>query len=255
MTAPALAASVALLALAACCACYGRAVMLLRSGTRFFLAWYAIAALLVLAAALALTGAWQAVPAPALRAFLAAVAAGAVALAAAACCSLRHFRDRAPGGVAWVVVLGAQLLDDGPSVALRMRLDATADYLRDNPGARCVVSGGQGPNEPTTEARGMAAYLVERRGVDPARIVEEPASTSTVENLRFSASLGAFDPTRDRVAVLTSDFHLFRSLRIARRLGYRRVCGIAAPSTHWYLPNNLLRESMSILKDAALGRL
>ena len=98
----------------------------------------------------------------------------------------------------------------------------------------------------------MAAYLVER-GIDPARIVEEDASTSTVENIANSMAL--MEGVEGGVGIVTNDFHVFRSVRIAQRLGLENACGIAAPSDAWFLPNNMLREFFGVVKDFLAGNL
>ena len=58
-----------------------------------------------------------------------------------------------------------------------------------------------------------------------------------------------------RVGIVTNNFHVFRSVAIARKQGLADVCGIAAPSTAFYLPNNLFREVFGITKDALWGNL
>ena len=135
---------------------------------------------------------------------------------------------------------------------LRHRLDATLAYLRDNPRTLCIVSGGQGPDEPFPEARGMAAYLT-RRGVSPDRIIQESNSTNTVQNIVFSLELiGSMDR---RIGIVTNNFHVFRATRLARKAGAQHVEGIAAYSTLWNLPNNLLREDFAVIKDYLVGNL
>ena len=47
----------------------------------------------------------------------------------------------------YIIVLGAQIRDDGPSVVLKYRLDRAAEYLAENSSVICIVSGGQGYNE------------------------------------------------------------------------------------------------------------
>ncbi|MCI8927757.1 MAG: YdcF family protein [Lachnospiraceae bacterium] len=47
----------------------------------------------------------------------------------------------------------------GPSKALQYRLDEACRYLDENPGIKVIVSGGQGTDEPVSEAQGMYDYL------------------------------------------------------------------------------------------------
>ena len=112
----------------------------------------------------------------------------------------------------FVVVLGAQIQGDQPSLTLKKRLDRAYEYLTEHPEASAFVSGGQGPGEAITEAECMRRALV-RRGVDESRLYPEERSTSTQENLRYSRAileeLGV-DLTQ-RVAIVTSDYHLCRA--------------------------------------------
>lgn len=88
-----------------------------------------------------------------------------------------------------VIVLGCQVRSDGtPSRMLRDRIQAAYDYLSIHEEAVCVASGGQNDREPTTEARCIRDTLVSM-GIDPGRIYPEDASTSTEENLAFSAEV------------------------------------------------------------------
>lgn len=146
----------------------------------------------------------------------------------------------------YIIVLGAQVRENGPSVVLKYRLDAAIEYLNENPDTICIVSGGQGPNEPFSEAKGMADYLTEH-GIEEKRILLEDKSTNTVENIKYSKEL--MKQSYDSVGIVTNNFHVFRAVQIAKVQGLESVCGIAADSNVLYLPNNVLRECCGILKD------
>mgnify|MGYP002560518738 FL=1 len=122
------------------------------------------------------------------------------------------FADESDAPVSAVIVLGAGVNGETPSLTLRTRIDAAAAYLEEHPDVPVVLSGGQGPGEAITEAECMRRALV-RRGADESRLYPEERSTSTQENLRYSRAileeLGV-DPAR-RVAIVTSDFHLCRA--------------------------------------------
>ena len=60
----------------------------------------------------------------------------------------------------YIIVLGAQVKESGPSVILRYRLDRTVSYLKEYDNTLVIVSGGQGANEKATEASVMKEYLV-----------------------------------------------------------------------------------------------
>ena len=165
---------------------------------------------------------------------------------------LSCFGMEAQPGADYVVVLGAQYKANGPSYVLQKRLDKAVEYLYANPETRAIVSGGQGSNEPISEALGMYNYLVDA-GIEAERILMEDQSTSTCENLVYSSSL--LDVTGDRVVLVTNNFHLFRACKIAKKIGYEKLEGLAADSYPAMLPNNLLREFFGVIKDFVVGNL
>ena len=90
----------------------------------------------------------------------------------------------------------------------------------------------------------MAANAI-ARGAAPARLLVEDRSANTEENLRFSRAL--MPEERPRIAVVTTAYHVFRALLIARRQGIRCV-GYGA-KTRWYFTlNAVLREFAGYLK-------
>lgn len=150
----------------------------------------------------------------------------------------------------YVIVLGAQMKESGPSLALKTRLDTAADYLIAHPETRAVLSGGQGSNEPVSEAQGMLVYLTEKKGLAPDRLLLEDRSRNTRENLTYSREL---IPEDAAVGIVTNHFHVYRSLRMAQKQGYADVQGLAAGGDLLFLPNNLLREFFSIGKALLEG--
>lgn len=248
-----------LLALGALCIAYGVCIMLIWSGSAFFAVWYVIGGLLAGAGALMRAGIWQRL-AVGVR-----WGAGAIAVAAIAGVAVLSVRIMGatvaapPAGLDYLIVLGAQVREGGePSISLLYRLERARDYLRENPDTRCVVSGGQGPNEPCTEAEAMETWL-EREGIAPERILQEDRSTNTVENVRFSRNLiereepGA--AAAARIGIVTNDFHLYRATALARKQGLDGAVGVSAASNPFYLPNNVLRECLGVAKDTLAGNM
>ena len=78
----------------------------------------------------------------------------------------------------YMVVLGAKVRDDGPSVSLWDRIYGARNYMMEHPDVIAVVSGGQGPDEPMTEAQCMYDALV-AMGISPDRIWLEDKAGST----------------------------------------------------------------------------
>ncbi|MEX1376107.1 MAG: YdcF family protein [Eubacteriales bacterium] len=147
----------------------------------------------------------------------------------------------------FVVVLGCGIFPDGMLTrSLARRLNVAYDYLEQHPNTICIVSGGQGPNEPTTEAYAMKKYLIER-GISADRIIEEDQSTSTNENLMFSKEIMLEYDKELTVAIATSDFHIFRAKLLAKNHG---LDAIGLPSvTSWYIwINSYLREFLAVIK-------
>lgn len=235
------------------CVGYGVTVMTLNSGTLFFAVWYVLGAALLVGAGALHAGVWQAAPMLLRRGVLAVLVAGLALLVGTQALILSGMGAKGELALDYVVVLGAQIYRDGsPSPVLQYRLDAALEYLRENPDTRCIVSGGQGPNEPCSEAQGMADYLV-RQGVAAERIIQEGRSTTTLQNVTYSMALMEGDSPH--VGVVTNNFHVYRAVRLARKAGLANACGIAAYSTPWYLPNNLLRESLGLVKDFVAGNI
>lgn len=148
----------------------------------------------------------------------------------------------------FVVVLGAQVQGQEPSLTLKKRLDRTLAFLQEHPQATVIVSGGQGADEQTTEAAVMARYLTEH-GAQPAHIVQESRAANTRENLLFSAQLAAQRGIDiSRVLIVTSDFHMCRAKYIAGTLGMEAY-GLASDTWPWVLKlNYTLREVFAFCK-------
>jgi len=179
----------------------------------------------------------------------------------------------------YVIVLGAKVREDGISNSLKARLDKAIEYSQMNPGTILILSGGQGEDEPSSEAKVMYDYLL-YNGVPAQQMVLENVSTSTVENIAYSKVLidhmeqkkreeaarkssrvvapGPYLEVEDKpiqVGVLTSNFHVFRARKIAEKWGIPGVHGIASKSDPILFPHLCVRECAAILKDKLMGNL
>ena len=235
------------------CILYGVTIMLANSGSKFFCVWYAGGLFLGLLALLFRNGFLQRLPLAAKIICIAIVSAGLLFVIVTQCMVISGFRDNSKKDLDYIVVLGSQVKPSGPAVVTRLRLDKAYEYASENPETLIIVSGGQGSNEPASEASVMKDYLV-ARGIDENRILMEDQSTNTSENLRYCSSLYE-DLSGSSVGIVTSNFHIFRALSIAKKCGYTDIYGIPADSVVLYLPNNMIRESIGILKDFLLGNL
>lgn len=245
---------ISLLCVLAAVFCFGYCVIvfMIKSGSRFYLVWAAAGVFLLALAYLLRSGLWDRIPITLRRIFGAAVLAGAVLFIIVECCIISRFHDRGRENLDYIIVLGAQMKPTGPSAVLKFRLDAAYDYLTDNADTICILSGGQGSNEPCSEAEGMYRYLTDR-GIAPERLIMEDRSTDTSENIAYSMALiGHKDVS---VGIVTNNFHVFRGVRLAKAAGFTDVCGISARSNVYFQLNNMVREFFGIMKDLVYGNL
>jgi len=154
----------------------------------------------------------------------------------------------------YMVVLGAKVRVTGPSASLWDRIYAAAEYLQAHPHTIAVVSGGQGDDEPWSEASVMYKELV-ALGIEPHRIRIEDRATSTWENLKFSLDLiEAETGSRPaKLGVLSSEYHLFRASLFAKACDVEFV-GIPARTSRWgQRINHFMREVAGVWHYLILG--
>ena len=160
---------------------------------------------------------------------------------------VREARTDAPDDCEYVIVLGAGLRGDVPTLSLRNRLDAALEWLEAHHDCVAVVSGGQGPGENMPEGEAMGIWL-EARGIEPERIIVEDRSTSTMENLENSFALirEAGGEPDGNCAIITSEYHLCRAKLMAESLGVE-AWGVAA-HTSWpsLMLNYFIREAFAV---------
>ena len=156
----------------------------------------------------------------------------------------------------FVIILGCGFRKDGtPTPLLRGRIDRAIAFRKaqlEETGKDLIfiTSGGQGPNEVTTESKCMKNYLLEQ-GIPEDRIIEEDQSTNTFENMTNSkAKILEVNP-EGKVAYSTTNYHVFRSGIYARRVKMRAQ-GMGAKTKWYFWPNATVREFVSILTSHRL---
>lgn len=177
----------------------------------------------------------------------------------------------------YVIVLGAKVEEGRISSSLRRRLDKAIEYSQRNPDTVLILSGGQGKDEPASEAQMMYEYL-RYNGVPERQLVMEDRSDSTAQNIVYSKAVidrleaekdekknqadltppGPYMVVEDKpiqIGVLTSNFHVFRATQIARRCGLESVCGIGASCDPVLFLHLCVRECAAILKDKLMGNM
>ena len=177
----------------------------------------------------------------------------------------------------YVIVLGAKVEEGRISSSLKKRLDKAIEYSQRNPDTILILSGGQGKDEPASEAQMMYEYL-RYNGVPERQLVMEDKSGSTAENIMYCKEIidrleaekdreksrrdptppGPYMEAEDKpiqIGVLTSNFHVFRATGIARRCGLEGVCGIGAASDRILFLHLCVRECAARLKDKLMGNM
>ena len=154
----------------------------------------------------------------------------------------------------YVVVLGCHVRPSGPSLTLLDRIDAAYDYLVENPNVIAVVSGGQGADEPMTEAQCIYDHLIQR-GIDPERVWIEDKATSTWENLNFSLNIieerTGIRP--EKIGIISSEYHLFRASLFTDKNGVGFVGIPARTSRPSQMINHFMREVAGVWYFWILG--
>ena len=154
----------------------------------------------------------------------------------------------------YLIVLGAAVRGDTPSRALVERMEAARAYLLSHPDAVAIVSGGQGDGENLSEAEAMYKWLT-ANGIDGSRLIIEDRATSTYENLKYS-----FDIINSRgqeqdisIAVVTSEYHIYRAKLLADSLG-AEVGGIPAKTSAPAVKlNYFIREAFGVTYQWIFG--
>ena len=155
--------------------------------------------------------------------------------------NLLHWKKRR--GADYIVVLGAGVIGTRVTPLLAARIERGIELLHSNPGAVLIMSGGQGPGEDIAEGEAMARYA-EEQGVGIEKIIVEGRSKSTEENLLFSS--GLMEKDRPKVVVVTTSYHVFRALLLAKQQGLKCV-GFGAKTKWYFTLNALIREFIGYL--------
>ena len=193
-----------------------------------------------------------------LRVLLALVLAGCLCFGGLLAAVLTGAHDQVKGDPQIMVILGCQVKPWGPSILLQDRLDTALAYLEEHPGMTVVVSGGQGPDEPESEAKCMADYLTEH-GVAGEQILLEDQSHNTLQNLIYTERL--LDEqgigNEEDIVVVSNGFHLARVRMLWGRVwdGGGELSTLAAPSSHG--PSRLkmyIREPLALVKSFLFDR-
>ncbi|MGW4499515.1 SanA/YdcF family protein [Micromonospora sp. NPDC004336] len=128
-----------------------------------------------------------------------------------------HLHDAADAPAADVViVLGTAVAADRsrPGDRLTGRLETAAELVNSGR-ARVVLVSGDGGGTSGDEPTVMTAYLTERLGVDPRRVVADPYGLDTYDSCARARDVYGVE----RALVVTQSYHLSRAVTLCRHLG------------------------------------
>jgi len=159
--------------------------------------------------------------------------------------------NREPPEDATLILHGAQVVGEQPSLILQRRMETALEFLQETPRSVAVLSGGLGTDATISEAEAMRRFLV-LGGISDDRLFVEDRSTSTYENVGFSKIIIEEQNLSRNVAITTDGFHQFRAQRFARDAG---LYASALPSNTpvFNLPYYWLRELAAITVQVVLG--
>jgi len=151
-----------------------------------------------------------------------------------------------------IIVLGCQVDSMTPSLMLKNRLEKALELYNKGYAGYIIVSGGKGANEINFEAVVMKNWLI-AHGVGSSKIYEENKSSNTYENLKFSKVISDKEGFKTAI-IVSNDFHIFRSLMTARKLGIS-ASGAPAPTVWYLVPSSNVKEILSVIKSFVLNRI
>ncbi|MBR2809001.1 MAG: YdcF family protein [Erysipelotrichaceae bacterium] len=146
----------------------------------------------------------------------------------------------------YVIIHGSGLIHGNKvSKLLSDRIDKALEVYHKDPTPPILIpSGGQGPDEDLAEARAMADYMI-AKGIPTEKIVPEDTSTTTYENLVNSKKIIEERGGGDYIALVTSNYHVYRALRHCRKIGLK-CTGIGSHVAFYYWPSALIREYVAV---------
>ena len=155
----------------------------------------------------------------------------------------------------YLIVLGAAVHGDVPSLALTHRLEGALEYMEKYPESTAIVTGGKGQGENISEALCMYNWLI-AHGIEENRIIMEDKATSTMENLTFSFEIirSRGDKPDGNIAIVSSSYHLYRAKCMAKMLG-AEAAGVRGNMGYpIYMLNCYIREAFGVTHLWVFGR-
>ena len=144
----------------------------------------------------------------------------------------------------FLIILGSGLEDNKPNKQMIDRLNRAIEYLNSYDCNAIIVTGGLTHNNTISEAEVMKNYLLEK-GILKKIIVEDKA-TNTIENIHNSSM---YFQRRDRLVLVSNDYHILRSKMICRMFDYKNVKSISCKTSFKDLLIHIPIEEVFIIID------
>ena len=142
-----------------------------------------------------------------------------------------------------ILVLGAGVWGDEPSPMLEDRLNQAIELYKNNVSSKIIMSGDHGTEE-YDEVNIMKRYAIEK-GIPSEDIFMDHAGFSSYDSIyRAKAIFGA-----KKIVIVTQEYHLYRALYIANRLGIEAYGVGADPRQYAGATYREIREILARNKD------
>lgn len=142
-----------------------------------------------------------------------------------------------------ILVLGAGVWGDKPSPMLEDRLNQAINLYKNNVSSKIIMSGDHGTEE-YDEVNIMKKYAIEK-GVPSEDIFMDHAGFSSYDSIyRAKAIFSA-----KKIVIVTQEYHLYRALYIANRLGIEAYGVGADPRQYAGATYREIREILARNKD------
>lgn len=151
----------------------------------------------------------------------------------------------------FIVILGCQIKSNGDLYPLiRERVNRAIEFYYkqiEKTGKKAILlpSGGQGSDEPMSEAEAMKRYLLEK-GILEEQIMVENKSKNTIQNMCFSKKIIDKINPNSKVVFSTTNYHVFRSGIISRQNQFEPD-GMGSKTKWYFWPNAYIREVIGML--------
>ena len=152
-----------------------------------------------------------------------------------------------------IIILGAKLIGQDPSLMLSLRLDEGIKLYREGYAKKIIVSGAQGKDEAISEASSMKNYLV-NHGIPSEHIFVEDQSFNTMQNLANSHKIMQENNLKTAIIVSNAS-HIRRSLILAQNQGISATGAPAPMADNLYLTTKqYVREGAAIAVPLLTGK-